>query len=130
MISEESDEELLEMAREELADSKKKVEELEKKLKILLLPKDPNDDKDIVVEIRAGAGGEEAALFAAELFRMYSHYADTKGWKIEVVNADETGIGGMKEVEFMVKGQGAYSVSYTHLHWEALLSYGQLDVFQ
>ena len=110
MISEESDEELLEMAREELADSKKKVEELEKKLKILLLPKDPNDDKDIVVEIRAGAGGEEAALFAAELFRMYSHYADTKGWKIEVVNADETGIGGMKEVEFMVKGQGAYSV--------------------
>lgn len=110
MISEESDEELLEMAREELADSKKKVEELEKKLKILLLPKDPNDDKDIVVEIRAGAGGEEAALFAAALFRMYSHYADTKGWKIEVVNADETGIGGMKEVEFMVKGQGAYSV--------------------
>ena len=110
MISEESDEELLEMAREELADSKKKVEELEKKLKILLLPKDPNDDKDIVVEIRAGAGGEEAALFAAELFRMYSHYADTKGWKIEVVNADETGIGGMKEVEFMVKGQCAYSV--------------------
>ena len=110
MISEESDEELLEMAREELADSKKKVEELEKKLKILLLPKDPNDDKDIVVEIRVGAGGEEAALFAAELFRMYSHYADTKGWKIEVVNADETGIGGMKEVEFMVKGQGAYSV--------------------
>ena len=86
------------------------VEELENELKILLLPKDPNDDKDIVVEIRAGAGGEEAALFAAELFRMYSHYADTKGWKIEVVNADETGIGGMKEVEFMVKGQGAYSV--------------------
>ena len=109
MISEESDEELLEMAREELADSKKKVEELEKKLKILLLPKDPNDDKDIVVEIRAGAGGEEAALFAAELFRMYSHYADTKGWKIEVVNADETGIGGMKEVQFTISGQGAYS---------------------
>ena len=86
------------------------IEELENELKILLLPKDPNDDKDIIVEIRAGAGGDEAALFAAELFRMYTHYVESRGWKIEVVNADETGIGGMKEVEFMVKGQGAYSV--------------------
>ena len=74
------------------------------------MPKDPNDDKDIVVEIRAGAGGEEAALFAAELFRMYVHYAQARGWKVEVLSGDETGIGGMKEVEFMVKGQGAYSI--------------------
>ena len=85
-------------------------EEVEHELKILLLPKDPNDDKDIVVEIRAGAGGEEAALFAAELFRMYVHYAQARGWKVEVLSGDETGIGGMKEVEFMVKGQGAYSI--------------------
>lgn len=110
MLDEESDEELKELAKEELNDSKKRIEELENELKILLLPKDPNDDKDIVVEIRAGAGGDEAALFAAELFRMYTHYVEAKGWKIELVNADETGIGGMKEVEFMVKGQGAYSV--------------------
>ena len=110
MLSEESDEELLELAKEELNESKKRVEELENELKILLLPKDPNDDKDIIVEIRAGAGGDEAALFAAELFRMYTHYVESRGWKIEVVNSDETGIGGMKEVEFMVKGQGAYSV--------------------
>ena len=110
MLSEESDEELLELAKEELNESKKRVEELENELKILLLPKDPNDDKDIIVEIRAGAGGDEAALFAAELFRMYTHYVESRGWKIEVVKADETGIGGMKEVEFMVKGQGAYSV--------------------
>lgn len=79
-------------------------------MKILLLPKDPNDDKNVIVEIRAGAGGDEAALFAAELFRMYTHYVETKRWKVEVINADETGIGGMKEVEFMVKGQGAYSI--------------------
>ena len=110
MLNEESDEELLEMAKEELNSSKKRVEELENEIKILLLPKDPNDDKDIVMEIRAGAGGEEAALFAAELFRMYTHYVESRGWKIEVLSADETGIGGMKEVEFMVKGQGAYSV--------------------
>ena len=110
MLDEESDDELRELAKEELSEARKRSEELEEELKILLLPKDPNDDKDIVVEIRAGAGGEEAALFAAELFRMYSHYVDSKGWKLEVVNADETGLGGMKEVEFMVKGQGAYSV--------------------
>ena len=106
----ETDEELKEMAKEELSDSKARVEELEHELKILLLPKDPNDDKDIVVEIRAGAGGEEAALFAAELFRMYVHYVESRGWKVEVLSGDETGIGGMKEVEFMVKGQGAYSI--------------------
>ena len=110
MLEEESDEELRELAKEELNSSKDRVEELEKEIKILLLPKDPNDEKDVVVEIRGGAGGDEAALFAAELFRMYTHYAESRRWKVEVINADETGIGGMKEVEFMVKGQGAYSV--------------------
>ncbi|MCI7771306.1 MAG: peptide chain release factor 1 [Eubacterium sp.] len=110
ILDEETDEEIKEMAKEELNESKARVEELEHELKILLLPKDPNDDKDIVVEIRAGAGGEEAALFAAELFRMYVHYAQARGWKVEVLSGDETGIGGMKEVEFMVKGQGAYSI--------------------
>ncbi len=110
MLEEESDEELRELAKEELSASKDRVEELEKEIKILLLPKDPNDSKDVVVEIRGGAGGDEAALFAAELFRMYTHYAESRRWKVEVINADETGIGGMKEVEFMVKGQGAYSV--------------------
>ena len=106
----ESDEDMRELAKEELNEAKEQIEELEGKLKILLLPKDPNDDKDIIMEIRAGAGGDEAALFAAELFRMYTHYIESRGWRIEVVNADETGIGGMKEIEFMVKGQGAYSV--------------------
>lgn len=106
----ESDEDMRELAKEELNDAKERIETLEKELKILLLPKDPNDDKDIVMEIRAGAGGDEAALFAAELFRMYTHYIESRRWKVEVINADETGIGGMKEVEFMVKGQGAYSV--------------------
>lgn len=98
------------MLKEELSAAKDKVAELEEKIKILLLPKDPNDDKNVIVEIRAGAGGDEAALFAAELFRMYTHYAEARRWKVEVVNSDETGIGGMKEVEFMVTGQGAYSV--------------------
>lgn len=98
------------MLKEELSSAKDKVAELEEKIKILLLPKDPNDDKNVIVEIRAGAGGDEAALFAAELFRMYTHYAEARRWKVEVVNSDETGIGGMKEVEFMVTGQGAYSV--------------------
>ena len=110
MLNEENDEELRELVKEDLNASRTRLEELDNELKILLLPKDPNDDKDIIVEIRAGAGGDEAALFAAELFRMYTHYVEARGWKIELVNADETGIGGMKEVEFMVKGQGAYSV--------------------
>ena len=110
ILDEESDEEMRELAKEELNEAKASIPEMEEKLKILLLPKDPNDDKDIVVEIRAGAGGEEAALFAAELFRMYVHYAQARGWKVEVLSGDETGIGGMKEVEFMVKGQGAYSI--------------------
>ena len=109
ILDAESDEEMRELAKEELNDAKERIESLEKELKILLLPKDPNDDKDIVMEIRAGAGGDEAALFAAELFRMYTHYIESRGWKVEVVNADETGIGGMKEVEFMVKGQIWYN---------------------
>ena len=110
MLEEENDEEMREMLKEELSSAKDKVAELEEKIKILLLPKDPNDDKNVIVEIRAGAGGDEAALFAAELFRMYTHYAEARRWKVEVVNSDETGSGGMKEVEFMVTGQGAYSV--------------------
>ena len=110
MLEEENDEEMRELLKEELSSAKDKVAELEEKIKILLLPKDPNDDKNVIVEIRAGAGGDEAALFAAELFRMYTHYAEARRWKVEVVNSDETGIGGMKEVEFMVTGQGAYSV--------------------
>lgn len=110
MLEEENDEEMREMLKEELSSAKDKVAEFEEKIKILLLPKDPNDDKNVIVEIRAGAGGDEAALFAAELFRMYTHYAEARRWKVEVVNSDETGIGGMKEVEFMVTGQGAYSV--------------------
>ncbi len=106
----ESDEDMKELAKEELSDAKSRIEKLEQEMKILLLPKDPNDDKDIIVEIRAGAGGDEAALFAAELYRMYTHYAESKRWKVELINMDDTGIGGMKEVEFMVKGKGAYSV--------------------
>ena len=110
MLQEESDEELRELAKEELAESKEKVEELEQKLKILLLPKDPNDDKNVIVEIRAGAGGDEAALFAAEVYRMYVHYAESKRWKVETMDVEEIGIGGMKYVSFMVTGQGAYSL--------------------
>ncbi len=110
MLEEESDEEMRELAKEELNDSKAKVEELEKKLKILLLPKDPNDDKNVIVEIRAGAGGDEAALFAAEIYRMYVHFAESHRWKVELVECEEIGIGGMKNVTFMITGQGAYSV--------------------
>ncbi len=110
MLDEESDDELREMAKEELNESKKRVEELEQELKILLLPKDANDDKNVIVEIRAGAGGEEAALFAAEIYRMYVHYAEGRGWKVETLEAEETGIGGMKSVDFMVNGDNAYSI--------------------
>ena len=110
MLEEENDEEMREMAKEELSDAKKRIEELEHELKILLLPKDPNDDKNVVVEIRAGAGGDEAALFAAEIYRMYLHYAESKRWKVELVECEEIGIGGMKNVTFMIDGQGAYSM--------------------
>ncbi len=110
MLDEESDEDMREMLKEELAEAKKRVEELEHELKILLLPKDPNDDKNVIVEIRAGAGGDEAALFAAEIYRMYVHYAEGRRWKVETMEVEEIGIGGMKSVTFMVTGQGAYSV--------------------
>ncbi len=110
MLDEESDDDMREMLKEELAEAKKRVEELERELKILLLPKDPNDDKNVIVEIRAGAGGDEAALFAAEIYRMYVHYAEGRRWKVETVEVEEIGIGGMKSVTFMVTGQGAYSV--------------------
>ena len=110
MLEEESDEDMRDMLKEELAEAKKRVEELEHELKILLLPKDPNDDRNVIVEIRAGAGGDEAALFAAEIYRMYVHYAEGRRWKVETMEAEEIGIGGMKSVTFMVTGQGAYSV--------------------
>ena len=109
LLDEESDEEMKELAKEELADAKERIEELEQELKILLLPKDPNDEKNVIVEIRAGAGGDEAALFASELYRMYVHYAESQHWKTEMINVSESGIGGMKEVEFMITGHGAYS---------------------
>ena len=110
LLDEESDEDMRELAKEELNESKARVEELEHELKILLLPKVPNDDKNVVVEIRAGAGGDEAALFAAEIYRMYLHYAESKRWKVELVECEEIGIGGMKNVTFMIDGQGAYSM--------------------
>ena len=110
MLDAESDEEMRELLKEELSDAKKRIEELEEQLKILLLPKDPNDDKNVIVEIRAGAGGDEAALFAAELYRMYVHYAEGRRWKVETMEMDDTGIGGMKSVNFMVSGNGAYSI--------------------
>ena len=109
MLEEESDEEMRELAKEELNESRKRIEELEQELKILLLPKDPNDDKNVIVEIRAGAGGDEAALFAAEIYRMYVHYADGRGWRTELISLNENGIGGFKECVFMITGQGAYS---------------------
>ena len=109
MLEEENDEEMRELLKEEHAEAKKRIEELEQELKILLLPKDPNDDKNVIVEIRAGAGGDEAALFAAEMYRLYVKYAERRRWKVETVSADEIGIGGMKEVTFMVTGRGAYS---------------------
>lgn len=110
LLDGESDEEMREMLKEELSDTRRRMGELEQQMKILLLPKDPNDDKNVIVEIRAGAGGDEAALFAAEIYRMYAHYAESRRWKVELMEADEIGIGGMKSVTFMVTGQGAYSV--------------------
>lgn len=109
MLEEESDEEMREMLKEELTEARARTEELERKLKILLLPKDPNDEKNVIVEIRAGAGGDEAALFAAEIYRMYVHYAESRRWRVETMDVEEIGIGGMKYVSFMVTGQGAYS---------------------
>ena len=109
MLEEESDEEMRELAKEELADAKARIEELEQEMKILLLPKDPNDEKNVIVEIRAGAGGDEAALFAAEIYRMLVHYAENRRWKTEMISLNENGIGGFKECVFMINGKGAYS---------------------
>ena len=103
------DKELKEMAELEMESAKENIEKITEELKILLLPKDPNDDRNVIVEIRAGAGGEEAALFSGVLFRMYNMYAQSKRWKVEVLNANETQLGGFKEISFMISGEGAYS---------------------
>ena len=109
ILQEESDEELRELAKMELSEMEDQVEPLEAELKILLLPKDPNDEKNVIVEVRGGAGGDEAALFAGDLFRMYSRYAERRRWKMELLSASDTGVGGYKEVSFLIKGKGAYS---------------------
>lgn len=109
MLEEESDEEIRELAKEELSTCKQGIVKIEEELKVLLLPKDPNDEKNVIVEIRGGAGGDEAALFAAELYRMYVMYAERNRWKIDMMNLNENGIGGFKEVVFMIIGNGAYS---------------------
>lgn len=104
-----SDPELRELAREEYAEGKEKLEKLDEELAILLLPKDPDDDKNVIVEIRGGVGGEESALFARDLYRMYSMYAEKRGWKLDIANINETELGGIKEIAFVVDGDGAYS---------------------
>ena len=104
-----SDDEMRDMAKEELAELKEKSEKLTDELKVALLPKDPNDDKNVILEVRAGTGGEEAALFGADLLRMYTRYAERRGWKTEVMDMNDTGIGGIKEAVVMIKGKGAYS---------------------
>ncbi|MGB8453204.1 MAG: peptide chain release factor 1 [Anaerocolumna sp.] len=109
MLAEESDEEMRELAKEELNECRQNLTVIEEQLKILLLPKDPNDEKNVIVEIRGGAGGDEAALFAAELFRMYTKYAERQRWKIDMMNLNENGLGGFKEVVFMINGKGVYS---------------------
>ena len=109
MLEGESDEEMREMLKEELSSAKQQVEKCENELKILLLPKDPNDEKNVIVEIRAGAGGDEAALFAYEVYRMYQKYVDQFKWKVELMSVNENGIGGFKEAVFMITGDGAYS---------------------
>ena len=109
ILEEESDEELREMAKEEMNEAKANLETIEQELKILLLPKDPNDSKNVIVEIRAGAGGDEAALFAYEVYRMYQKYVDQFKWKVELMSVNENGIGGFKEAVFMITGDGAYS---------------------
>ncbi len=110
LIDEESDPDMKELAREELAEAKDKQPELIQNLRLLLLPKDMNDDRNVIMEIRAGAGGDEAALFSYDLYRMYTHYIESRGWSTELMECEETGIGGMKNISFMVKGTGAYSV--------------------
>lgn len=109
LLEEESDPEFTKVIQEEIKLLQSKKEEMEKKLKILLLPRDPNDEKNVIMEIRAGTGGEEAALFAADLFRMYTRFAEKQGWKVDVMNTSYTDLGGFKEVIFMIEGKGAYS---------------------
>jgi peptide chain release factor 1 len=109
MLEEESDAEMRDLLKQELSDAKNQVPELEQQLKVLLLPRDPNDEKNVIVEIRAGVGGDEAALFAADLYRMYVMYSERQGWHVETMNVEEIGIGGMKTVSFMINGSGAYS---------------------
>lgn len=109
IIANEADEDLRDLAKEELSELEKNLENTIDELKILLLPKDPNDEKNVIVEIRGGAGGDEAALFAGALFRMYSMYASNRRWKVEIMSSNETGIGGYKEIIFMITGKGAYS---------------------
>jgi peptide chain release factor 1 len=109
IIKESSDDDFRELAETELKELKKKEEAIKDKLKRLLIPKDPNDEKNVIMEIRAGAGGEEAALFAGDLFRMYSRYAERHGWKVEIMDTNETDIGGFKEIIFVIEGKGAYS---------------------
>ncbi|SKC56562.1 peptide chain release factor 1 [Maledivibacter halophilus] len=109
ILKESKDDELREMAKMELEELEERVEPLEEELKLLLIPKDPNDEKNVIVEIRAGAGGDEAGLFAAELLRLYTRYAERNNWKTEMMSSNETGVGGIKEVIFMIKGKGAYS---------------------
>ena len=118
-----------ELAKEELNEAKASIPEMEDQLKILLLPKDENDDKNVIVEIRGGAGGDEAALFAAELYRMYCMYAESQKWKTEMISVNENGLGGFKEVVFMINGQGAYSRLKSHIHiLSALLKYSSVSI--
>ena len=105
----ENDEAIRELAKEEVSVLRERKEEIESRIKILILPKDPNDSKNVILEIRAGTGGEEAALFAASLFRMYSRYAESRGWRVEVMNSNPTGLGGLKEIIVLIEGKGAYS---------------------
>ena len=109
MVDTEDDEELRDMAKAEVSEQEEKLEKITSELKVLLIPKDPNDEKNVILEIRAGTGGEEAALFGGDLLRMYSRYTERHGWNIEVMDMNDTGIGGVKEAEVMIKGKGAYS---------------------
>ncbi|KAB7707480.1 peptide chain release factor 1 [Bacillus aerolatus] len=109
MLEEKLDADMREMVKEEMGELEEKLEQLEDQLKILLIPKDPNDDKNVIMEIRGAAGGDEAALFAGDLYRMYSRYAEAQGWKTEVIEAHSTGLGGYKEIIFMINGKGAFS---------------------
>ncbi|MBR6014736.1 MAG: peptide chain release factor 1 [Firmicutes bacterium] len=109
LMLEEDDEELREMAKAEISELESDIENYEQELKVLLLPKDPNDDRNVILEVRAGVGGEESALFGADLLRMYMRYAERRGWKAEIIDMNDTGIGGVKEATVMIRGKGAYS---------------------